>query len=110
MPAMRLYRQKPFLESILREADRHKRQALLNYANKDQINAVSELALNVMRENIPVSPVIVHCLAPYENTLRDLTRRKLSVKRRKKLLSGLNTQRGGNFWKGLECCYRQCRM
>lgn len=49
-------RQKPFLESILREANGQKRQALLYYANKDQINALSELALNVVRKRVPVSP------------------------------------------------------
>lgn len=98
-------RQKPFLESILREANGQTRQALLDYANKDQINALSELALNVVRKRIPVSPQIVRQLFPYKDMLRTLGRRKVSVKRRKALLA---TQKGGAFWKGLECCYRLC--
>lgn len=105
MPGERMRRQKPFLESILREANGQKRQALLDYANKDQINALSELALNVVRKRIPVSPQIVRQLFPYKDMLRTLGRRKVSIKRRKALLA---TQKGGAFWKGLECCYRLC--
>ena len=43
-----MVRQKPFLKSILREANRKRRNAQVDYANKDQINAVSELVLNKM--------------------------------------------------------------
>ena len=102
----RLKIHKPFLQSILREANHHKRQVQLERANKDQINAVSELVLNSLKGNIPVSPHVVRKLAPYKDTLRELAKRKPSAKVRRALLS---QQTGGNFWKGLECCYRQCR-
>ena len=52
MKMQRLRRQRPFLESILKESNRFKRQDLLQHANKDQINAVSEMVKN----NIPVKP------------------------------------------------------
>ena len=42
----RLRRQLPFLRSMLQEANGSKRQELLQHANADQINAVSELVLN----------------------------------------------------------------
>lgn len=42
----RMSRQAPFLKSVLNEANAHKRQQRLRYANIDQINAVSELVLN----------------------------------------------------------------
>ena len=45
----RLRRQCPFLESILKEANRFKRQELLTHANADQINAVSEMLLNLLK-------------------------------------------------------------
>ena len=45
----RLQRQLPFLRWVLQEANRLKRQELLQHANADQINAVSELALNCAR-------------------------------------------------------------
>ena len=38
----RLRRQLPFLRSVLKEANRFKRQELLQHANTDQVNAVSE--------------------------------------------------------------------
>ena len=45
----RLRRKRPFLESILKEANRFKHQALLEHANADQINAVSEMVLNLLK-------------------------------------------------------------
>ena len=45
----RLRRQLPFLRSMLQEANRFKRQDLLQHANADQINAVSELVLNLLK-------------------------------------------------------------
>ena len=47
----RLQRQWPFLKSVLKEANRQKRQELLQHANADQINAVSELVLNLLKNN-----------------------------------------------------------
>ena len=38
----RMRRQRPFLDSLLREAKPLKRQVLLEHANKDQINLVSK--------------------------------------------------------------------
>ena len=52
----RLRRQRPFLEGILKEANRYKRQDLLTHANADQINAVSEMVLNLLKNRIPVKP------------------------------------------------------
>ena len=52
----RLRRQRPFLESILKEANRYKRQDLLTHANADQINGVSEMVLNLLKNRIPVKP------------------------------------------------------
>ena len=43
---IRLHRQRPFLESILKEANRNRRQEMLEHVNADQINAVSEMVLN----------------------------------------------------------------
>jgi len=52
-----LRRQRPFLESILKEASQNKRQQLLEHANADQINSVSEIVLNLLKDRIPVSQV-----------------------------------------------------
>jgi len=62
----RLRRQRPFLESILNESNRFKRQELLEHANADPINAVSEMTLNLLKKRIPVQP----------STLRKLQRQR----------------------------------
>ena len=52
----RLRRQLPFLRSVLKKANRFKRQELLQHANADQVNALSELVLNLLKNNIPMTP------------------------------------------------------
>ena len=42
----RIQRQKPFLQAIVPNADRNRRKELTKHANKDQIDAVSEIVLN----------------------------------------------------------------
>jgi len=46
----RFRRQLPFLRSVLKEANPFKCQELLQHANADQINAVSELVLNLLKK------------------------------------------------------------
>ena len=52
----RLPRQFPFLRSMLQEANGSKRQELLQHANADQINAVSELVLNFLKQDSRHTP------------------------------------------------------
>ena len=52
----RLRRQRPFLESILNESNRFKRQELLEHANADQINAISEMTLNLLKKRVAAQP------------------------------------------------------
>ena len=66
----RLRRQLPFLRSVVKEANRFKGQELLQHANADQVNAVSELVLNLLKQNIPVTPATMNQLRPYESVLR----------------------------------------
>lgn len=39
------------IKSIFRQANRYKRQEMLRHANKDQINAVSEIVLNLLKKD-----------------------------------------------------------
>jgi len=77
----RLYRQRSFLEAVLQEANRKKRLDLLQHANADQINAISELALNLLKNNIPLTPEIMATLHPHKEVLRSLSQRRLSLKK-----------------------------
>ena len=101
----RVRRQRPFLETVLREADRKKRQALLQHANADQINAVSELTLNLLKRHIPVTPATLAKLKRHKGTLRNIARRKDSIKRRREELV---KQKGAGFWNGLHDSLRAC--
>ena len=79
----RLQRQWPFLTFVLKEANRQKRQERLQHANSDQINAISELVLNVLKNNIPLEPKVVKQLRQYKQVLRQVGARRHSVKKRR---------------------------
>ena len=101
----RLRRQRPFLESILKKANRYKRQDLLTHANADQINAVSEMVLNLLKQRIPVDAATYGKLKRHKKVLREVGKRRNSVKRRREHLI---KQKGRGFWSGLEGCFRAC--
>ena len=101
----RLRRHRVFLESILREANAKRRQVMLDHANSDQINAISEMVLNLLKQNIPINAPTFNKLKRYKNVLRELRLRKNSVKRRRE---HLKSQTGSGFWQGLNSCYKVC--
>ena len=87
-----------------RQAKGKERDALLRAANADQINAVSEMVLNVLtNDQFPVRPDLVARLRPHKKALRELRKKKNSVKRRREILL---KQKGGRFWNTLD---RVCR-
>ena len=101
---VRIKRQVPFLQSLVHQAKGKERDALLRSANADQINAVSEMVLNVLNnDQFPVRPDLVARLRPHKKALRELRKKKNSVKRRREILL---KQKGGRFWNTLD---RVCR-
>lgn len=68
-------KQKPFLQSILDEANRFKRQDMLTHANAEQINALSEITLNLLKNKIPVSPTTIKRLSRHKTKLREMSKR-----------------------------------
>ena len=100
----RLQRQRPFLEGILKEANRYKRQEMLTHAN--QINAVSEMVMNLLKDRIPVKPRTLSKLKRHKKVLREVGKRRNSLKRRRQHLL---RQTGNGFWQGLRECYGACR-
>lgn len=94
----RLERHRHFLQDVLSQANKHQRQAQLQAANSDQINALRELSLNLLKRHIPVHPATVKKLHPHRHTLRSLARRHTSVKKRREILL---KQKGGGIWLGL---------
>ena len=100
-----LRRQRPFLDSILKEANRNRRRQMLEHANADQINAVSEMVLKLLKNRIPINASTYGKLKRHKKILREIGKRRNSVKRRREHL--LN-QKGGGFWTGLCDCFRVC--
>ena len=101
----RLRRQHLFLGSVLKEANRHKRQDLLTHANADQINAVSEMVLNLLKKRIPINATTYGKLKRHKNVLREVGTRRNSLKRRREHLL---QQNGSGFWSGMHDCCRAC--
>ena len=100
-----LLRQAPFIRSVLREKDKSIRKARLQHANADQINSLNAMVLNTLKGNVPLSSKTLQTLVPYKKVLRELGKRKNSLKRRRELWMG---QTGSGFWKGLNAVCATC--
>ena len=101
----RLRRQRPFLQSVLKEANQKKRQQMLTYANADQINAISEMVVNLLKKRVPIKPQTLAKLKRHKTVLREVGRRRNSLKRRREHLL---KQTGQGFWSGLGDCFKAC--
>ena len=84
--------------------DRLKREDLLTHANGDQIDPVTEMVLNLLKERIPIDAKTFGKLQRHKYVLREVGKRKNLVKRRREHLK----QKGRGFWSGLQECYRVC--
>ena len=99
-PSPRLERQVSFLNSLAQAHSRPRlRQQMLQHANKDQINAVSEVVLNTLKNNVPLSPPLMARLRRYKDTLRQVGHRRTSLTRRRNTLL---RQKGKGFWLGFK--------
>jgi len=101
----RLRRQRRFLTRVLKEANRKKRQQMLQYADKDQINVISEMVLNLLKKRIPINATTYGKLKRHKKVLREVGKRRNSLKRRREHLL---RQNGAGFWSGLHGCFRAC--
>ena len=86
-------------------ANRNARKALIKHANKDQVNAVSEIVMNLLKNNVPVTPVTMARLRPYKQILRQIGNRAVSLKKRRQALIN---QKGGKLWNGLTTVVKTC--
>ena len=95
----RMRRQEDFLQSITKaNLPKNLRKSKLQEASKDEINALSEIALNTLKGNIPIDPPLMARLKAYKGTLRDTGKLTNSLKvRRNKFIN----QKGQGFWKGM---------
>ena len=91
-----------FLKDILKETNQKKRQQKICFANADQINAVSELAMNTLRGAICPGRKTLPKLKPYSKQLHLIASPRQSKKRRHKLMIH---QLGADVWSELRRCY-----
>ena len=77
-----------FLKNLLSVADQKKRNQTIRKATKDEINAASEMVLNVLHKKIRSTKAHAKKLIPHAKTLMLMADKKLSnIKRRKLLIS-----------------------
>jgi len=85
-------RNEAFFKKLLCGVNRKKsREALIKKASSDNIDALSEVALNVLKGNLELSKTEKKKLQRHKKKLRVLGRRNISVKRKKSFL----VQEGG---------------
>ena len=75
---------------------------MLDLANKNQLNALSEMVMNVMKQNVPIQPKTIQKLKRHKNVLQELRLRQTSLKRKREQLK---KQTGRGFCQGLNECY-----
>lgn len=88
---------KSFLRKLSKAAnDQKKVQDLLKKATPNQIRALSEVALNILQNNLPnTGKQFVNNLLPFKSILRQLSQRKSSPTKKRDQLLRQNNQKGG---------------
>ena len=95
-------RQAMFLKDVLNEANHNKSQQKLRYANTDQINAISELVMNILKGNVRQGRSTLSRLKLQAKHLRAIGTPRNSIKRRRQFMIH---QLGGRVWQELKRCY-----
>jgi len=82
----RLEQHKPFFKALADQSSQVSRRQLLLQATKDQINMLSEVILNLLKQNVSVDPSLMARLRKHKQILRQLRLRQHSVKKRRQML------------------------
>ena len=73
---MRLEQHKPFFKALADQPSQISRRKLLLQATKDQINMLSEVILNLLKQNVSVDPSLMARLRKHKQILRELRKRR----------------------------------
>jgi hypothetical protein len=82
----RIKRNLNFLKSLLHSKKKKLRKSIVKVASNDNIDALSEAALNTLRGNVPLTSEERRKLKPHSEKLRALAHKKTSIKKKKSLL------------------------
>lgn len=77
--------------SVLGRCSSRERSAIIKHANKDLLLAISEVALNIAQQNIPLSSSQLSALRRHKQLLQLIASKKVSHLKKRKLL----VQKGG---------------
>ena len=81
----RIAQQSPFLK-LLYDCSPTQRKALIESASREQLEALSQIALNILRGNLSVSETHKKKLKEYKDVIRSLGSRSVSLTRKKNAL------------------------
>lgn len=88
---MKAASRRDFLNLLAESKTPKKRKLLADWANKNDIDALSEISLNTLKGNVKLSPQMYKKLKRYKTALRTLASKKASLKKRKSVVK----QQGG---------------
>jgi len=92
-PTGAVTKNKDFLRVFVKHGKTRKDvKKLVDLANKDEINAISEILYNAMRGNIRLTPSAIKQLHKHRKSCEQLVRKDVSFTRKKRILRG---QTGG---------------
>ena len=86
----RIKAQQPFLHLLARSGPQ-RRKSLLKQATKDELSSLFEICLNILKGNIPLDSKTYKKFKRQSSLLRTLSNKKVSLKRKKRLVN----QKGG---------------
>lgn len=89
MPSKRIKRNLLAIQALAR-ANQSLQKSMISNANKDFIESLVECAMNIIRGNVPLSSPEFRRLKRYHSLLKDLTKKRVSLKKRRNIL-----QKGG---------------
>ena len=81
----------PALEKLVKVKNVSARRKLLLTCSKNIIYAISEIIRNILRGNIPITPKQRRKLNQYKDSLRELGKKSVTLKKRRQILN----QKGG---------------
>ena len=70
------------------------RKAIIDHASPDLINAISEIVWNMLKGVIKLTPEQIHRLSRYKEQFRSLVNKRLSIKKKRKILNQKGTGAG----------------
>jgi hypothetical protein len=62
------------------------RKELIQKGGKEVIGCVSECCANILKGNVPLTPKQKCCLTKHKNKLRELTKKKVSLRKKKQII------------------------